>query len=113
MEIRCGSCNKLFRISDDRIIGKGIKFACTRCNETIKITREEFEAYTLSRTADSAPGTSEMPATPAAPAPPAVEKKAADEPFAGLNDAVPAAPSVPDIVLNEDFPPVHQPAPAR
>jgi predicted Zn finger-like uncharacterized protein len=113
MEIRCGSCNKLFRISDDRIIGKGIKFACTRCGETIKITREEFEAYTLSRTAASAPETPEMPAMPAAPALPAVEKKAVEAPVAGQQDAVPAAPSVPDIVLNEDFPPVHEPAPAR
>ena len=49
MEIRCGSCNKLFRVSDDKVTGKGIKFACTRCNEYVRITREDFENYTLSQ----------------------------------------------------------------
>jgi predicted Zn finger-like uncharacterized protein len=49
MEIRCGSCNKLFRVSDDKITGKGIKFACTRCGEYVKITSEDFENYTLSQ----------------------------------------------------------------
>ncbi len=54
MDIRCGRCNKLFRVSDDKITGKGIKFACSRCGEAVKITREEFETYTLSKTAVSA-----------------------------------------------------------
>jgi predicted Zn finger-like uncharacterized protein len=49
MEIRCGSCNKLFRVTDDKVTGKGIKFACTRCGEYVKITREDFENYTLSQ----------------------------------------------------------------
>ena len=40
MDIRCGKCNKLFRVSDDKITGKGIKFACSRCGEAVKITRE-------------------------------------------------------------------------
>ena len=53
MEIRCGKCNKLFRVSDDKITGKGIKFACSRCGEAVKITREEFETYTLSKAAVS------------------------------------------------------------
>jgi hypothetical protein len=51
MEVRCGKCNKLFRVSDDKITGIGIKFPCTRCGETIRITHEEFEHYTLSRSA--------------------------------------------------------------
>ncbi len=54
MEIRCGGCNKLFRVSDDKITGKGIKFACTRCGESIKITREDFDNYSLSQTAVTA-----------------------------------------------------------
>ncbi len=49
MEVRCGKCNKLFRVSDDKITGTGIKFACTRCGEHVRITREDFEHDTLSR----------------------------------------------------------------
>jgi DNA-directed RNA polymerase subunit M/transcription elongation factor TFIIS len=53
MEARCGKCNKLFRVPDDKITGTGIKFACTRCGESVKITQEEFEHYTLSKNAVS------------------------------------------------------------
>jgi predicted Zn finger-like uncharacterized protein len=53
MDIRCGKCNKLFRISDDKITGKGIKFACSKCGETVKVTQEDFERYTLSLSAVS------------------------------------------------------------
>jgi len=53
METRCGSCNKLFRVSDDKITGTGIKFPCTRCGEYVKITKQDFEHYTLSLTAVS------------------------------------------------------------
>jgi phage FluMu protein Com len=51
MEVRCGKCNKLFRVADDKITGIGIKFPCTRCGEYIRITHEEFEHYTLSLSA--------------------------------------------------------------
>jgi hypothetical protein len=51
MEIRCGSCNKLFRVADEKITGMGIKFACTRCSNYVKITRHDFEQYNLSRAA--------------------------------------------------------------
>ncbi len=54
MEVRCGKCNKLFRVSDDKIVGSGIKFACSRCGEYVKITREEFEHYNLSQATASA-----------------------------------------------------------
>ncbi len=54
MEIRCGNCNKLFRVSDDKITGKGIKFSCSRCGEYVKITKEDFENYTVSLTAATA-----------------------------------------------------------
>jgi hypothetical protein len=54
MEVRCGNCNKLFRVADEKITGKGIKFACTRCGSSVKITREDFENYTLSQTTVSA-----------------------------------------------------------
>jgi hypothetical protein len=54
MEVRCGACNKLFRVSDDKITGRGIKFACTRCGEYVKITQQDFQNYTLSRNTASA-----------------------------------------------------------
>lgn len=54
MEVRCGSCAKLFRVSDDKITGTGIKFTCSRCGEYVKITKEDFEHYILSQTAVSA-----------------------------------------------------------
>jgi len=54
METRCGKCKKLYRVADEKITGRGIKFSCTQCGDTVKITREEFDAYTLSKTAVSA-----------------------------------------------------------
>ncbi len=51
MEVRCASCNKLFRVSDDKITGSGIKFACTRCGSSVKITREDLEQYSMAQKA--------------------------------------------------------------
>lgn len=48
MEVRCPSCNKLFRVSDDKIQGSGVKFGCTRCSSSVKITREDFDRYQAS-----------------------------------------------------------------
>lgn len=89
METRCGKCNKLFRVSDDKITGKGVKFACTRCGEYVRITKEEFERYNLSRTTVSAldmlepkpkPGAAPLPpdASQAAPKTPAVKPSGFD-----------------------------------
>jgi predicted Zn finger-like uncharacterized protein len=55
MEVRCKKCDKLFRVSDDKITGAGIKFPCTRCGEYVRITREDFEQYTLARGAEAVP----------------------------------------------------------
>lgn len=56
MDIRCGSCSKLFRVADEKIAGKGIRFKCSRCGEVITITRDDFERDKLSReTAGAAP----------------------------------------------------------
>lgn len=52
MEVRCGSCNKLFRIADEKISGSGIKFACSQCGGAVKITREEFEHSVQPKTAE-------------------------------------------------------------
>ncbi len=44
MDIRCGSCNKLFRVADDKISGRGIRFKCSRCGEVITVTRDDAAA---------------------------------------------------------------------
>ncbi|MEK6697929.1 MAG: zinc-ribbon domain-containing protein [Nitrospirota bacterium] len=72
MDVRCGGCNKLFRVSDDKVIGSGIRFKCTRCGEYVAITREAFDEYSLSQAGGAALPMPEPPA-PAAPKPPAFE----------------------------------------
>lgn len=122
MEVRCGKCNKLFRVSDDKISGSGIKFACTRCSEYVKITREDFEQYALSKSAVSSldmfePKQKSTPATAAAPSPapsgsltpapgpqPSGEPTAANGPMTQI--VQPAAPafSPPGQVLHQSTP---------
>ncbi len=131
MEVRCGKCNKLFRVSDDKISGSGIKFACTRCSEYVKITSEDFEQYTLSKAAASSldmfePKQKSAPAPAAAPSPapsgsltpapgpqPTVEPMAASEPMPqAVQSEVPA--SSPPEQLVRQAPPQAEPAsPAR
>jgi len=75
MEVRCGKCNKLFRVSDDKITGPGIKFACSRCGEYVKITQAGFEQYNLSQaTASVLAGPSANKFPPHDQAPPAFVK---------------------------------------
>ncbi len=52
MEVRCGNCNKLFRIADEKISASGIKFACSQCRGPVTITREEFEQYAQAKTTE-------------------------------------------------------------
>ncbi len=102
MEVRCTGCNKLFRVSDDKIVGSGIKFSCTRCNETVKITREDFEQYKLAKEtelliASVAPKTSKTAAPPApavpetAPTPSAFSSAADDSSVFDLSDPATAS----------------------
>ncbi len=79
MEIRCGSCKKLFRVSDDKITGKGIKFACTRCGDYVKITREAFENHILSQSAVTAFDMFEPQANSPAPVIPGPEASKVEE----------------------------------
>ena len=55
MEVRCEKCHKLFRVPDEKILEEGIKFACTRCGDFVKITKQEFDQYVLSQNRTSAP----------------------------------------------------------
>jgi hypothetical protein len=64
-------------VSDDKITGTGVKFKCTRCNEYVKITREEFDDYQLTHGG------------------PSVAQAAAQGKFS----AEQAAPSAPELVL--------------
>ena len=104
MEVRCGKCNKLFRVSDDKITGTGIKFACSRCGEYVKITQADFEQYNLSQATASVLASHE-------PKPKTV--KASPDAVKDRTGSAPAAPA-PSFDLSEplahEFPP-HEEAP--
>lgn len=68
MDIRCSSCSKLFRVADEKIAGKGIRFKCSRCAETITVTKEDFEREKASREAAVAATGEPVPPAPSAPA---------------------------------------------
>jgi predicted Zn finger-like uncharacterized protein len=53
MDIRCPSCSKLFRVADEKIAGKGIRFKCSKCSEVITITKDDFEMDLLAREAEA------------------------------------------------------------
>jgi len=65
MEVRCGKCDKLFRVPDEKISGKGIKFACTRCSTIVIITREDVEQYNLARSSMTSAAEAQGPETSA------------------------------------------------
>lgn len=129
MDIRCGSCSKLFRVSDDKITGTGIRFKCSKCGGTVKITREEFDTYKLATaTADilTMPESKPKPSPSApAPAPDAAKKTVplqpqptapAAPPSFDFGDAAPAGPSIEEAFTAPDFAAelssVPEPAPA-
>ncbi|MDH4163220.1 MAG: zinc-ribbon domain-containing protein [Nitrospirota bacterium] len=66
MDIRCGSCSKLFRVADEKIAGKGVRFKCSRCGEMVTVTKDEFELDKMAR--DEAAVESAVP-PPAPPVP--------------------------------------------
>ena len=89
MDVRCGACNKLFRVSDDKITGRGIKFPCTRCGEYVRITQEDFQNYTLSRSTVSGLDLFEpKPSPPTAPLSPDTEGPVSKETFPPARDAM-------------------------
>lgn len=54
MDVRCKTCSKLFRIADEKITGRGIRFKCSQCGEVITVLKED-----LAR--ESAPAASSTP----------------------------------------------------
>ncbi len=113
MEVRCGQCNKLFRVSDDKITGAGIKFKCTKCGEDVRITVEKFQEYKLSKDTVSvldtfAPKPAEKPSTPQ---PAATEHKAAGA-IPGFDLVEEKAAPVPELKVAA-APPPPPPAPPR
>jgi hypothetical protein len=113
MEVRCGSCNKLFRVADDKITGRGIKFPCTRCGEYVRITQEDLRNYTLSRNTASALDLFDIKNDPAAPmSPEAAAPVSSDAATIETGSTVfkPAAPSAFEDKQEEKAPPFIEPA---
>jgi len=65
MDIRCPSCSKLFRVADEKIAGKGIRFKCSKCAEIVTITKDDFEMDLLAREAEPAAPAPQQPREPA------------------------------------------------
>jgi len=96
MDIRCPSCSKLFRVADEKIAGKGIRFKCSKCAEVITITKDDFEMDQLAREGDAV-----VPAAqPSAPAPKPVPPPAPPTP----------QPKAQEYKPQEYRPPADQPA---
>ncbi len=127
MEVRCGKCNKLFRVSDDKITGRGIKFTCTRCGEYVKITRGDFESSMQAQSAVSSPGVFEPAVGPSSGPVPGPEYANAgtaatlpsDAEGAGIEEAAGQGhkteelptPLVPDFLQEREEPPSPEPYP--
>lgn len=82
MNIRCPSCSKLFRVADEKIAGKGIRFKCSKCAEVITITKDDFEMDLLARVAETAAPAAQPSAPAIKPAPPSPSTPPAPEPKA-------------------------------
>jgi hypothetical protein len=106
MEVRCGKCNKLFRVSDDKITGSGIKFVCSRCGEYVKITREEFEHYNLSKATASVLSSHEPKPAPAAASPVAVKDQTGSAPATPTPGFDLSEPSAKEFPPEDQTPPV-------
>ena len=125
MDIRCPSCSKLFRVADEKIAGKGIRFKCSKCAEIITITKDDFEMDLLAREAEATePGFQKQPPRPAAmsspQAPPETPVKTvpqqpvpSSEPEAREYIPPPQEPDIPPAALNDfDFSEPHAAAAA-
>jgi predicted Zn finger-like uncharacterized protein len=62
MDIRCPSCSKLFRVADEKIAGKGIRFKCSKCAEVITVTKDDLEKDLLARETGAAEAPPHQPA---------------------------------------------------
>ena len=72
MDIRCGSCNKLFRIADEKVAGKAVRFKCSRCGEIITISKKEPDTPSATAVEPSAPAVPPQVSSPSSAAAPAV-----------------------------------------
>jgi predicted Zn finger-like uncharacterized protein len=86
MDIRCKTCSKLFRIADEKIAGKGIRFKCSQCGEVITVLKEDLERDRMAReTAAGAAATRPEPQPQSQPQP---------QPRPAIPPTPPAAPSL-------------------
>ncbi len=84
MNIRCPSCSKLFRVADEKIAGKGIRFKCSKCAEVITITKDDFEMDLLARETETVapaaqPSAPALKPVPPSPSPPPTPQSKAQE----------------------------------
>ena len=113
MDVRCGSCNKLFRVADERIAGKGIKFKCSKCGEIVTISKEDFDIHQereaakaeLAAQAASPPQTA-PPVQPAAPQAPQLTSSILED----LPSAPPQPPAMAAASAQPSEPEVKPPA---
>lgn len=118
MEVRCGSCKKLFRVSDDKITGGGIKFPCTRCGEYVRVTQHDLENYTKSQSTASVLDLFEPKPGPApAPLSPELDGYVAGEAAPAAGESMPlepaAAASTPKETREEKPPSFFEPVPSQ
>jgi predicted Zn finger-like uncharacterized protein len=78
MDIRCPNCSKLFRVADEKIAGKGIRFKCSKCAEVITVTKDDFEMDLLARETDATEAPQPRPV--ANPAPDSVAQTSPEHP---------------------------------
>ena len=74
MNIRCPSCSKLFRVADEKIAGKGIRFKCSKCAEVITITKDDFEMDLLARETETVAPAAQPSAPALKPEPPSLSQ---------------------------------------
>jgi len=99
MDIRCPSCSKLFRVADEKIAGKGIRFKCSKCTEVITITKDDFEMDLLARETDATETAPQQTLEPASrPSPPA-------SPEPSSKPATPQTQTTPEPEAREYHPP--------
>jgi predicted Zn finger-like uncharacterized protein len=102
MDIRCPSCSKLFRVADEKISGKGIRFKCSKCAEVITITKDDFEMDLLAREGEAEEQALQQPQRAPVPQP-----QAAPEP--SITPAPPQPIPSPEPEAREYQPPSQEP----
>ncbi len=112
MNVRCPSCDTVYRIDPAKVPEEGVQARCTVCSHVVAISRDEEPARAFERVAPAAP---EAVAQPAAPEPRAPARSGEEIAAATLGDAFIAPPKAPPTVVEAPAvvveAPVETPAP--